>query len=226
MILIAGDIHGDFEALQAIISHTRAKIVLQAGDFGYWPKHSLSRLPASGFRNKEDELVAVHFCDGNHEDHKALRSIALQGKTEIAAGVFYQPRGSTLALPDGRTVLFAGGASSVDKDLRIEGESWFPEEQLKKEEVQSFPALKVDIVISHAAPTCITLPPMLIHGKYTDPTREALELVRLKYKPLIWFFGHYHEAFSATVDGCHFAGLSHIDTDSDESRDGAVVLLS
>lgn len=41
--------------------------------------------------------------------------------TEVAPGVIYQPSGSTLTLPDGRVVLFLGGAKSVDWPLRTGG---------------------------------------------------------------------------------------------------------
>lgn len=211
MIFVVGDMHGDFDALQTVISHTGALVILQAGDFGYWPEYSLHRLPAAGFRTREGELAQVHFCDGNHEDHPALRDLVKTGKTEIAPGVHYQPRGSTLRLEDGRTVLFAGGAESVDKKLRIEGRSWFPGELLEKGEVHGFPDVAVDIIVSHAAPTCISLPDTLAYGKYTDPSREALEMLLCKYRPQLWFFGHYHEFFTASHNGCSFFGLSRID---------------
>lgn len=216
MILIAGDVHGDFDALQAVVSHTGARLVLQAGDFGYWPGHSLHRLPAAGFRTMQGELATVCFCDGNHEDHPALRRLVKTGRTEIAPGVRYQPRGSTLQLPDGRTVLFVGGADSVDKGLRVKGKSWFPGELLKKSEVRKFPDVSVGIIVSHAAPACVPLPAMLADGKYTDPTREVLELLRIKYRPRLWFFGHYHTAFAENIDGCSFVGLSRIDAEPDE----------
>lgn len=216
MILIAGDVHANFDALQAVISHTGVQMVLQVGDFGYWPKHSLHRLPSAGFRTMQGELVSVHFCDGNHEDHPALRRLVKTGQTEIAPGAHYQPRGSIIQLPDGRSVLFAGGADSVDKEFRIKGKSWFPSELLKKSEVRKFPDVSVDIVISHAAPACVPLPAMLVDGKYTDPTRDALEVLWLRYRPKLWFFGHYHEACTTNIDGCSFVGLSRIDAEPDK----------
>lgn len=216
MILVVGDVHADFDALQAVISHTNAQLILQVGDFGYWPEHSLHRLPSAGFRTMRGELVTVHFCDGNHEDHPALRRLVKTGQTEIAPGIHYQSRGSVIQLLDGRRVLFAGGADSVDKKLRVKGKSWFPGELLKKAEVRKFPDTSVDIIISHAAPACVPLPAMLADGKYADPAREGLELLRLKYQPKLWFFGHYHEAFSVNIDGCSFVGLGRIDAEPDE----------
>lgn len=216
MILATGDMHADFDALQAVISHTGAKMILQIGDFGYWPEHSLHRLPVDGFRTKEGKLVKVHFCDGNHEDHPALRRLIKSRQTEIAPGVHYQPRGSVIQLTDGRRVLFAGGADSVDKTSRIKGKSWFPGEQLKKAEIRKFPDVLVDIIVSHAAPSCVQLPSKLAGGKYIDPTRDALELLRHKYRPKLWFFGHYHTAFTENIDGCSFVGLSRIDAEPDE----------
>ena len=139
------------------------------------------------------------------------------GKTEIVPGVHYQPRGSVMELPGGRKVLFAGGADSVDKHLRAKGTSWFPGELLKKAEISRFPNSPVDIAVSHAAPACVPLPGMLADGKYTDPMREALELLHHKYQPKFWFFGHYHQPFTANIEGCSFVGLSRIDAEPDES---------
>ena len=43
MIIIAGDIHGEFWALNALINrHRQIKMILQYGDFGWWPRCNFS----------------------------------------------------------------------------------------------------------------------------------------------------------------------------------------
>ena len=126
-ILIAGDVHGFFSGLQAAIARHAPDLVLQCGDFGYLPRLDMFP-PERGFRDKKGRLVPVHFCDGNHDDCKSLRRLA-GGKMkacEIAPGIFYQPRGSILELPGGTTVLFAGGAASVEKPVQIRPNACLP----------------------------------------------------------------------------------------------------
>ena len=51
-----------------------------------------------------------------------------------------------MALPDGRTVLFMGGALSVDKAWRTPGYDWFPEESITTGDLDRLPDVHVDIV--------------------------------------------------------------------------------
>lgn len=209
-VMIVGDTHGVFNLLKSLVRRHNPSLVLQVGDFGYWPNHGM-RLPKLGFRDIADNVVPVHFCDGNHENHWRLMDIVSNGKDlELSWGVFYQPRGSVLTLPDGRTVLFAGGAASIDRDMRTPGIDWFPQEIFTDEEFRTlFPDVEtVDIVISHTAPESVTLPPRLDKTFY-DPSRRVLELVLHRYKPKLWFCGHFHIAFTQKLLGgeCTFMAL-------------------
>lgn len=222
MVLVVGDVHANFAALQAVIVHTKAQQVLQVGDFGYWPNIQQFQLPKNGFTGANGKPVPVHFCDGNHEDHHSLAKLLATGTTEVAPHVFYQPRGSVLVLEDGRRVLFAGGAQSADRHLRVENESWFEEELLTQQEVLAFPPAPIDIVISHAAPASVKLPPFTLTDKQTDPSRLALDMILSLYAPKLWCFGHYHEAFTQNVQGCSFVALSPVDNYPEQALDGAV----
>ena len=194
--MIVGDLHGGLTALKYRTARLHLSLILQCGDFGFWPNQGM-RLPKTGFRDVDGNVVPMHFCDGNHENHPRLLELARDGDFEIGWGIFYQPRGSVLTLPDGRTVLFAGGAASIDKAVRTEGVDWFPEEILTKEEFRNqFPKMdRVDIVISHTVPESVVLPPMLDKTFY-DPSRVILEAVLQKYRPAMWFCGHFHLPFT------------------------------
>lgn len=208
-IMVAGDIHGRFTEFDRLISRQCPAMVMQCGDFGFWPGQGM-KLPLRGFRDADDNLVPVYWVDGNHEDHRELQKLHREGHDlEIAHGVHYQPRGSLLTLPDGRTVLFAGGAASIDKDARVYGVDWFPEEIFTEEEFRTlFPKVsRVDIVISHTAPASVTLPSYM--SDFYDPSRAVLEAVLQKYRPEQWFCGHYHFYMTQKLlDGaCEFVAL-------------------
>ena len=194
--LIVGDIHGDWGKLNALIAKKQPDIVLQCGDFGWWPTMEVKKPVLYGQQKRwllegvKPGDAKVYFCDGNHEEFPYLKQ---DGQIhEMYPGVYHASRGSTLTLPDGRVVLFAGGASSIDNNQRTAGHDWFPEENISCDEFDRMTDHdKVDIVISHTCPESFKV--YGSEGKYKDINRKALEWVLEKYKPGLWFFGHWHK---------------------------------
>ena len=130
-ILVLGDVHGEWAYLASLLLYLRPDICIVAGDFGWWPGRG--DLPHEAMPREVLERTEIHFAVGNHENHRELLAAAPRGcfaAVEIAPHIIYHPRGSTMALTDGRTVFFAGGAKSVDWRWRHEGATWFREELL------------------------------------------------------------------------------------------------
>jgi len=219
-VYVVGDLHGDWGALNKFLTKKEPELVLVCGDFGYWPKQSGTNILGKiyydrdgrqrqriwhqcGIKNKNTK---IHWCDGNHEDHWALES---RPSDEICSGVFYQPRGSTLTLPDGQVVLFMGGAESVDKGTRTLGLDWFPEETIAYRNFQDLPDIRIDIVVSHTCPKEF-IPYMGYSSKYNDPSCEALSRILEIYRPRRWFFGHWHQYKKDFVNDCAFMALNMI----------------
>lgn len=197
-IIILGDIHGDFQVINHLVATEQPDIIIQCGDFGYWPYQN-------GWPPTDPALklgnTKLYWCDGNHEDHEELAKIAESGQFEVAPNCFYQPRGSVLPLPDSRNVLFFGGADSTDKKSRIEGRDWFSDEIPTAADFEKLDKnLHIDIVISHTCPKSFELrqtPPLGYRksswlAKADDPTRDILDLVLQRHHPTQWFFGHFH----------------------------------
>lgn len=230
--MICGDVHACWGNLNAMINREQDDLglILQCGDFGWFPQeydqkayiHERKQLmPAfrPGFKydprgrlkntRRDGSVIPLHFCRGNHEDHADLARLAgdSRGAVEVAPGLFFQPDGSTLTLPDGRVVLFAGGAKSADWKQRND---WQPEEVLTTEAVQAWPDMAVDIVVSHTVPARLGRidKPHLQGGKDLDlgpdPSRDALDLVLARYRPRLWFAGHFHRRISRVLDGTRF----------------------
>ncbi|WP_083522014.1 metallophosphoesterase [Desulfovibrio fairfieldensis] len=198
-ILVLGDSHARWDYLCSILAFYSPDLCIVAGDFGWWPKlfplpHDI--LPASVLAATE-----LHFLDGNHEDHPSLCAAAPRGSfqsVELAPHVIYHPRGSTMELPDGRTVFFAGGGKSIDRAYREEGRDWFPEEILERAHLPS-KLPKVDIVLSHTVPAAFGIAkhswknaPRGNFDFSPDPSVKVLDMVLRGCRPSLWISAHYH----------------------------------
>ncbi len=203
-IMLLGDVHRQFEDVTRLIEAERPSLVLQVGDLGYWPKKEKRVFPdGTVLGGSLDTLgVPLHFCDGNHEDHASLRQ---RTSSEVFPNVFYQPRGSVLTLPDGRRVLFAGGARSIDREYRVAGEDWFSEEVLREQELEGFPEDGIDIVVSHTAPR--EFDPLGMCHRDRDPSRLCLSWLLHRLHPKLWIFGHFHRQMRGNWHGMDWISL-------------------
>lgn len=206
--LVVGDVHAYWRYLNNLINKKKPDIILQCGDFGWWPGFHDTRTISTGeyeryiegYGRKEKKFnqfgiknkdCKIYWCDGNHEDHWSLKRMKVQ--TEVMPNVFYMPRGATLRLPTGENVMFIGGALSVDKQWRTVGLDWFPEEQITHGEIYNLPDEEVDIIISHTCPMEFNDKiPQVTNDKFKDSSQVALSSVLLKYRPKKWFFAHFH----------------------------------
>lgn len=122
------------------------------------------------------------------------------------------PRGATYTLPDGRTILFMGGADSIDKIRRTEGETWFREEIITQADFQNLPdpaKVKIDIFITHTCPTeLVNALKVNYPDKGHEPSNVALSELWKMYNPKLWFFGHWHQELHEKIDDTQFHCLS------------------
>lgn len=202
-ILITGDIHMEFGQLNTIINKKKPDMIICCGDFGYWPKVPWG-IPLSEIKLQDTKKLL--WCDGNHEDHWSLRD---RKTDELAPGIIYMPRGSTYTLEDGRTIMFMGGAYSIDEELRKVGVDWFPEEIITQKDLYNLPDIKVDIFISHTCPTELVLDLIPYYPeKGFEPSNRALSELWRMYKPDLWFFGHWHKYKEGKMMGTKWYALS------------------
>jgi len=211
---VLGDIHGEWKHLNTFINKKQPTTILQVGDLGFWPAfHNKTTLgdrvmTSSGIIKKkwyQDGMkmgsTNLYWCDGNHEDHWALREIVDKNPDdimyEVCPKIFYLKRGSIVGTTDGRNILFMGGATSIDKNSRTLGFDWFPGEVITQNDIYNLEDKKVDIVISHTCPREF-LPEVLKSDlrKYNDSCYDALSYILQKYNPKLWYFGHFHHNIS------------------------------
>lgn len=204
-IIVMGDIHGNWNALNKVVEEKRPDIILQCGDFGWWPKFHGQKWNQYGINNGNTK---IYFCPGNHEDWKNLNRKWSGEKNEVMSNIFYMKRGAVLTLPDKRNVLFMGGANSVDRHLRLEGWDWFREELITQKDLDNLPDTHIDIVISHTAPKKFDINIPYCEDKERDPCRFALDIVFEKYNPSLWYFGHWHDTKEGIYNGCKWFMLN------------------
>jgi predicted phosphodiesterase len=204
-IIISGDIHGMYGYLNELIKQETPDLIIVCGDFGYgFPRDQINTIVPMNTK--------IVFCDGNHDNHWKLRELK---NLAVAENVFYQPRGSTMRLPDGRNILFMGGANSIDKEHRTVGVSWWPEEVISQSDFRNLPEEDIDIFITHTCSNEIYDKYIQFHlgGNYTprkdnDPSYHALTTLWEMYGPTQWFFGHFHINLNGRLSGTRWQALA------------------
>ena len=208
-IYVVGDIHGDFGGFNAWLDRVRPDIVIQCGDFGFWPGHDkfeLSRIKPHGAK--------IYWLDGNHENHEALNLIQAKGEhchapIEMEPDIFYMPRGSTMRLL-GQNCLFMGGATSIDRNIRTPGYDWFAEENIRQIDMDLLPLHeKIDTVFSHTFPRFL-FQYMSNFLRFNLPcvSQDALRIIFGHFQPKRWYFAHFHHAVNGTDAGCEWTCLN------------------
>lgn len=208
-LLIFGDTHTDWTAFnitiaRAIERHPDATALIQVGDLGYaWPKtkpFSLDKRRLTDEQLKIVKSVPFYWIDGNHENHDQLDLD--QGASQ--PGMTYCNRG-TIIEHEGFKLLFFGGASSIDKHYRTEHVSWWRQESITDAQIRR--ALekqeRVDIMFSHDYPAIF--PYKSYKDNFGANDRNALETLRLHFRPRFSVFGHHHEFQQGLTDGTHWA---------------------
>lgn len=188
-VLVVGDIHGRFNDLNVLMNKKKPDVVLQAGDNAYfWENESSEKQIKSN--------THVFMIPGNHEDFNMINDrVGRHGEAPVKLEdrVYYCPIGSTIKL-NGKTIMFIGGGESVDKNKRIEGIDWFPDELLNQKDIDYILGrnIKPDIIISHTCPMLFNMTKARRYDKWGDPTRHALSIFLEEFKPEQWIFSHWH----------------------------------
>ena len=230
---LVGDTHANTGWFAAVIKEMAAdgiKVIVQLGDFGWWPSHSFAWKIS---RTAVALGVDVLFLDGNHEHHPHLRNTAREADpdyeqsarpVQLHPRLWYLPRGSVWEWNNKRFMAL-GGASSIDQHLRVEGKSWFADEVPSDEDLQrainNGPA---EVLLTHDYPalgyglaSTMNVPDDL--QRISRDVQDQLATVAKAIKPKLVVHGHWHHRYSTTRDGVVIEGL-----DCDGTTQAAVVL--
>lgn len=206
MIYVTGDTHGDLERFhsKAIRRLKKQDTLIVLGDFGFvW---NGSRKEKRALKWLSRRRYCILFLDGSHENFDLLDTYPEEnfagGKArKLAPNIFWLQRGEVYTLEEKKLFAF-GGADSMDKEARVEGETWFAAEvptptqyrhALKNlEQVHN----RVDYVLTHDAPARLI---DFLHLSKDSVLYETNQLEiflnelygTLEYEK--WVFGRYHK---------------------------------
>lgn len=205
MLYITGDVHGGIDIRKLNTKNfpeqknmTKNDYVIITGDFGViWDDSKEQEWLLKWLESKNFTTL---FIDGNHENFALLNQYPViewnGGKVhQINNSIYHLMRGQVFTIQE--QILFAfGGAQSHDKEYRKELVSWWAQEvptQAEFEEgmknLQRY-NMKVDIILSHTAPTAII--GQIAKEKISDPTCQMLDHFQKTVNFKHWYCGHLH----------------------------------
>lgn len=201
-MIVIGDVHGEFHRYFRTIKE--ADYSLQLGDMGFFYE-PLTIAKIDPEKHK--------FFGGNHDNYdlysESPHALGDFGEEELGGVKFFYVR----------------GAFSIDKKYRDFGVSWWPEEELNREQfdaaMELYVAAKPEIMITHECPREISdligNPNVLREfgfdpSRFTTKTSEALQRMFEAHQPKHWIFGHFHKNWETEVNGTHFQCLNEMST--------------
>ena len=202
-----GDVHGKFEEYRKIAEESPDGISIQVGDFGIG-------FPNSDYTSiHQMEGIGHFFIRGNHDNPaKCKEFLSFDYPKYLNDGDISVPG---YGLP---TILFIGGALSIDQHHRTEGVDWWRDEELSYsefdeilEKIEKF-GKPIDIVVSHDCPESVVsiIKPQYYPEEYPSFTRKALQHILVINKPKIICHGHWHIQKSFVHEGTQFHSLGEL----------------
>lgn len=207
-IYITGDLHGAAELVRFRDIHlNKDDVMLQLGDAGLiWEVSNFNEENKwlNWFEhNFEFKLLCVL---GNHENYdriKNLEVVNVYGADcyKVRENIYYIKNGEILTINDKKFIAL-GGALSIDRDKRIEGVSWWRDEEMNYSDQERIlnnlesPSVilgktYIDYILSHTAPKNIIDKYFRDMG-YSDSTSRFLEHINNVIMFEKWYFGHFH----------------------------------
>jgi hypothetical protein len=231
IVMIAGDWHGNrrwaIETCWRARKLPEPRIILQLGDFGFWPYPVKDWAPGdrrpAALQYLRDIEAALDLSDaeiwvtpGNHDDYDQINSWPWEGRSRILVPGFNRihclARGAEWEWHEKRW-LSVGGAVSVDRLWPLPGRvnhvNWWPGEEVTDEEVARIAeGDPVDVMIAHDWPAMVRY----THDHHLGPTWHPQDLQRGEVhhrrlqvivdarQPKFYMHGHLHQSAGRTYD--------------------------
>lgn len=216
-LAFAGDWHGNtYWALRMLdaVSLENIEILYHLGDFGVWGGHDGSKYLLKIEKKLKEKNMLLVVTPGNHENYDMLERMGLNDHGFIQRSdlphIWFAPRGKHW---EHAGLVFAslGGAGSIDKDLRVEGKTWWRQEEITESDIEKLiennkQYNKLDVLLTHEVPAGVpmgeknsNIPPEIVHYCYKQRMilRDGVDEV----KPGMIIHGHWHRYNEYLIEG-------------------------
>jgi hypothetical protein len=198
MTKFIGDVHGKYSQYEKIIRDHPDTI--QVGDMGIG-FYNETGIPQANPPHAKMLAANARFIRGNHDNP----GVCSRHSQWIQDGYVDGDR------------MFIGGGYSIDKMYRIEGCSWWADEELSQPEMvriaDIYQSLKPRLMITHEAPTvAVERIPHSHHWKFEPSrTQQFLQSLWNFHRPQVWIHGHHHISVDHVLDGTRFICLAELE---------------
>lgn len=219
----AGDWHGNtFWALNKLESFHNEGIrrIYHVGDFGLWPGYDGAGYLRKVNRDLEKYDMDIYVTLGNHDDYDKFNVLRVNedGWRQFKGypRIFFAHRGQVWYDGDVRMASL-GGAGSIDKNLRVEGKSWWAGEEVLDSDVDNLIKNvedagwdRVDVLITHDAATGTLQHSKVSSGTYwftpdvelyCHTQRNRLRIANDAVRPYTTIHGHWHSYSKQDLEG-------------------------
>ena len=208
-----GDIHGEFETVQAIMTrHADVPLWVSVGDV------------ASNEGEYFEPIAPLYFIKGNNEDFDVLAR-AMEGHPPAPA-LHYMPNGGPHLVGPWRVAALGGtfapswyntpaaslppskGRKASAASLKLGKSRDDKRRHFVRDEVIACKQLtKIDVLLTHEAPR-----PFYPAGRRIDAGKTVLNEVLTALRPRLHLFGHHHEFTDSIRQGVRSIGLDVVTT--------------
>lgn len=180
---IIGDVHGKHDKYVHLAS--QAEYSLQIGDLGF----------DYSYVDRNLDYHNHKVIGGNHDNYTKR-----DGQFIKQPAHFLKDFG-LWSVPGVEPVFYVRGGYSIDREMRVEGRDWWPDEELTysrcMEAVDCYLTLRPKLVVAHCCPeSIIPICPFRRLSGYAPiintRTDAMLEEMYRQHQPDMWIFGHYH----------------------------------
>jgi hypothetical protein len=217
-VFLLGDTHGQagwIKRASQIAVNNDCKVILQLGDFGFWPHTGSGKVFLDEVtRWMHRDGLELWWVDGNHENHDWLAEQPHDEDGFWRLGpIVHIGRGARWTWGD-RTFLGCGGAYSIDKYYRREGESWWAGETITEADIIRCGTEHADVLVSHDAPWGANnvIGPFTAGDKDDYPesaaNRKRLAAICDAVQPDLLVHGHYHHRNKTLYKDTRVEGFS------------------
>lgn len=210
-LLFSGDVHGLIPTfvhrLADELSYKHADCVV-CGDFGIGFDNSWENVYQRISKKLEKNDIHIWVVRGNHDNPEYFENEEKYSKEYVTFMEDYK-----IYKINGVEILPIGGATSHDRNFRLENNwTWWEGEKIKRVDIKSLP-IKVDVIVTHQAP--LVFDPVTVKTELDDDSVHEDELAERKYfndiafnvKVKHWYYGHYHDHYAGEFKGINYTCL-------------------